>query len=350
MEHRQAGHRPESISAGLDFDRIKNALKRGAYLVAANWPVVIVQFVAESTFKLLLAVPIVGGTVLVAIAAGRDLTELVSGGWRAMIAGITDALIAQPVALGAFGFAFLSVLLGGSTLMFLVKGGTLTVLVQGDRVAGPLERPPLRMTSLQRAGQFSINLFLAGSARLFRRYLILGMMLLAVYAASGGLYLALVVAGFQIIENAGLRVVWTVIAGGLVTLLVIEITLVNLFYLLTQMVIASGDEGIRSAIRQVLRFVRSNLLELAAIFGVVLAFVLVATVGSVLATAGLGLVSFVPLVGLAVFPLQVVAWLVRGLVFQYLGLTAFGAYLGLYGGHQGRVTDTAPASTWIRTA
>jgi hypothetical protein len=38
----------------------------------------------------------------------------------------------------------------------------------------------------------------------------------------------------------------------------------------------------------------------------------------------------VPLVGLAVFPLQIAALILRGIVFEYLGLTALGAYLSLY--------------------
>ena len=47
----------------------------------------------------------------------------------------------------------------------------------------------------------------------------------------------------------------------------------------------------------------------------------------------LGLISFGPFVGLAVFPLQAIAWFVRGMLFQYLGLTALGSYLTLYRGH-----------------
>jgi hypothetical protein len=48
------------------------------------------------------------------------------------------------------------------------------------------------------------------------------------------------------------------------------------------------------------------------------------------ATAALGLVAFVPFFGLAALPLQLLAWLLRGLVFQYLGLASVGAYLRLY--------------------
>ena len=48
---------------------------------------------------------------------------------------------------------------------------------------------------------------------------------------------------------------------------------------------------------------------------------------SLLATAALGLIAFVPFVGLAVLPLQLLAWMFRGVVFQFLGLTSIGAYL-----------------------
>ena len=65
-------------------------------------------------------------------------------------------------------------------------------------------------------------------------------------------------------------------------------------------------------------------------FLLVLALVVGATGASLLATAALGLVAFVPFVGLAALPLQLLAWLLRGLVFQYLGLTSVGAYLKLY--------------------
>ena len=65
-------------------------------------------------------------------------------------------------------------------------------------------------------------------------------------------------------------------------------------------------------------------------FLVVLALVVVATGASLLATAALGLIAFVPLPRPHVLPLQLVAWLLRGLVFQYIGLTSVGAYLKLY--------------------
>jgi len=38
----------------------------------------------------------------------------------------------------------------------------------------------------------------------------------------------------------------------------------------------------------------------------------------------------VPFVGLAAIPLQIFAWLVRGVVFQFIGLTGVATYLRLH--------------------
>ena len=55
---------------------LKLPIKRGALLAAANWPIVVLQFIAESTFKILLAVPVVGGTFLVALALNQDVQDI----------------------------------------------------------------------------------------------------------------------------------------------------------------------------------------------------------------------------------------------------------------------------------
>ena len=69
-----------------------------------------------------------------------------------------------------------------------------------------------------------------------------------------------------------------------------------------------------------------------------------ATLASALAWSGVGLFAFVPLVGLAVFPLQIAALLLRGFVFEYLGLTALGAYLTLYHGYATRRAEAVRTS------
>jgi len=113
------------------------------------------------------------------------------------------------------------------------------------------------------------------------------------------------------------------------------ITVVNLLYLLVQIVIAADDCSVAAAARRVGAFLRHERRHVIAIFGLVLGMVVAATGASVLATAALGLVAFVPFVGLAALPLQLLAWLLRGLVFQYLGLASVGAYLKLYRGFAG---------------
>ena len=102
---------------------LKAALKRGALLAAANWQLVIIQFVAESSLKLLLAVPIVGGAFLVALLLDTSLTELLRGDVREIVAAIVSALTASPAALAAFVASSLLVLLGGSARDVRRQGG-----------------------------------------------------------------------------------------------------------------------------------------------------------------------------------------------------------------------------------
>jgi hypothetical protein len=328
---------------------LRSTLKRGAIVAAANWPVVVIQFVAESTFKLLLGVPIVGGAVLVALALGRDLQQLLGGDLRDIVTDVLAALWEQPGALAAFVVAVLIVLAGGSALMFLVKGGTVAVLAAGDAAAGAIERPPVRLAAVARAGQYSLDRFLGGASTLFRRYLRLGLVLFAVYALSGGAYLVAIFGTHSLVGGATGTLGWTVVAAACSSALLVWITIVNLAYLLLQMIVAVEDCSVRQAVRRLGRFLRACTREVFLVFVVVLALVVVAMAASLLATTGLSLISFVPLIGLAVFPLQAAAWLVRGLVFQYLGLTALGAYISQYRG-SGVARGEANGSAFLRTA
>lgn len=309
---------------------LKVTLKRGALVAAANWPLVAVQFVAEGTLKLLLAVPVVGGVFLVLLLLDAEADVVLSGDVREMVTGVVSALGENPAALAAFASAFLVVLLGGSTLTFIVKAGTVSVLAAAESQAGPIERPPLRLDALRRANIAEIESVLDGCRRLWRRYVKLGACLLIVYAVTAVAYLAIMVAGYAAAGNAGVLLGWTVAAALASSALIVWITLINFFYLMTQMVIAVEDLGVRMAARRVVEFLRARLREVAGVFGIVLLFVVIATIASILAAAGLGLIAFVPLAGLAVMPLQVAAWLLRGFVFQYLALAALGAYLAQY--------------------
>jgi hypothetical protein len=309
---------------------LKATLKRGALIAAANWPLVAVQFIAEGTLKLLLAVPVLGGIFLVVLLLDANVEELLNGDVREIVAAVFGAMRANPAALTSFVAAFMLVLLGGSALTFVVKGGTVAVLADADAGAGQIERPPLRWQALRRANRTHIEPFLDGCRRLWVRYVRLGACLLIVYTLTAAAYLGFIVIGYELVGNSGVLLGWTIAAAAASSAVIVWITLVNLIYLLTQMVMAVDDVGVRAGLIGVLRFVRGSLREIAGIFGVVLVLVVVATIASILATAGLGLIAFVPLAGLAVLPLQVAAWLLRGFVFQYLALTALGAYLTQY--------------------
>jgi hypothetical protein len=311
---------------------LKHLLKRGALLAAANWQTVAIQFVAQTTFQVLLAVPLIGAAILVAVVLGADLADLLQGSMREIFTTIASALLSEPVALVAFMVAFSLVLLGGSVLMFLVKGGTVEVLLAAHAVAGSIEHEPITLDSLRGAAQFTLKRFTDGCSRLFRPYLMLGLLLMIVYALSVAGYLIFVVYGYQMVSGRALIVGWTFVAALAAGVLVAWITIVNLLYLLTQVAIGMDRVGLGEAFRAVTRFVRAEFRELAGIFLLVLALVVAAMFASALAWSGVGLIAFVPLVGLAVFPLQLAALLVRGLVFEYLGLTALGAYVTLYAG------------------
>ena len=173
------------------------------------------------------------------------------------------------------------------------------------------------------AATFSLERFQAGARSLFPRYARLGCALMAVYLVSGAAYLVAVLASRQAGDSWGITALLT---AGFVT----WITLLNFGYLLIQVVIATDDCSIGAAAHRVASFVQRARGSVVSVFFVVLAIVIFATGASLLATAALGLISFVPLLGLTVLPLQLGAWLFRGLVFQYIGLSSIGAYLKLY--------------------
>ncbi|HXG54757.1 MAG TPA: hypothetical protein VNJ03_05205 [Vicinamibacterales bacterium] len=309
---------------------LKSALKRGALIAAANWPLVVVQFIAEATLKLLLAVPTIGGLFLVVLLMDADIDDILAGSLRDIAVTILGALRSNPVAMVAFAVAFLLVMLGGSTLTFIVKGGTMSLLAEAERAAGSIERPPVRFEAVRRLNRVHIDSFLDGCRHLGRRYVRLGGCLLIAYAVTAVAYLTIVVGGYALVEDTPILLGWTVVAALASSVLVVWVTLINLGYLLTQMIVAVEDVSVRAAAGRVVQFVRGSLRELAAIFGIVLLLVGLATVASILATAGLSLIAFVPFAGLAALPLQVAAWLLRGFVFQYLALTALGGYLSQY--------------------
>ena len=299
-------------------------------LAAANWPVVAIQFAAQTTFQVVLAVPILGAAILVAVLLGGDLANLLQGSLREIFTTITNALMSEPFALVAFITAFTIALFGGSVLTFLVKGGTVAIMQLANEQAEDIEHRPTTLTTVATAAAFSISRYLEGCGRLFHPYLRLGLALMLVYAMTGAAYLAFIIYGYQAAGDGILFVGWTMLAAMSTIGLFLWITAVNLVYLLLQIAMAAGHPTLSEATRQIVRFTRAEFRELSAIFLVVLGMVVAAWLASALAWSGVGLIAFVPLVGLAVFPLQIAALILRGLVFEYIGVTAIGAYVSLY--------------------
>ncbi len=311
---------------------LKPALKRGALIAAANWQVALVQATADSLFKLLIAAPVIGGIFLVALAVGADPRSLIVLEWRELTGTIISSLLSQPLVLTAFLLAVGVVAVGGSLFVFLVKAGTVAVLVRSERESGPIEEPPLHVDAVARAGRFSIDFYIESARAFYPRYARLGFGLMFVYLASGSAYL-----GYLIANRSG-AAGWALTA--LVTAAFVSwITLVNFLYLLVQIVIVADEASVASACRRVSRFIRHEKRDVGAVFLIVLALVILATGASLVAATALGLVAFVPFFGLAALPMQLAAWLLRALVFQYLGLASIGAYLRLYRVYSSRVVE-----------
>ncbi len=325
---------------------LKSALKRGALIAAANWPVTLIQATADSLFKVLAAVPIVGGIFLVALVLGTEPVALMSLEWRDMVATTVAALLSHPVVLAAFLLAVGVVGVGGSLFIFLVKAGTVAVLVRSEREVEAIEDMPLHVETVMRGTRFSVDFFIESSGWLFPRFARLGLILMAVYLTSAGGYFGLVTASRSAGESWGVTALFT-------AAFVAWITVVNLLYLLMQIVIAADDCSVAAAAPRVAAFLRRERGVVTRVFLVILALVVGATGASFVAAGLLSLIAFVPFVGLAVLPLQLMAWVLRALVFQYIGLTSVGTYVKLYRNFaaelvQGRLTPVPAYGTVVR--
>jgi hypothetical protein len=336
----------DTIEPSVSYPQLLAAvLKRGALIAAANWPVALIQSTADGILKLLIGAPLLGGVLLVTIVIGADLEALDTLDWRVIAASLVGSLVAHRAILVAFLLSLAVVIVGGSLFVFLVKGGTVATLVRGERSsAGTSDRAGTDVLST--AWAFSIDEFIASSRMLFPRYARLGFVLMAVYAGSGAAYLVVAIAGRDGAPGWGSATL-------LLVLFVLWTTVVNLLYLLVQIVIAADDCGLATAARRAAGFLRHERRLVLGVFGVVLGMVVLATGASLLAFTALGMVFLVPVAWLAAIPLQLVAVVLRALVFQYIALTSIASYLKLYREFANRerqpltlaIPDEAPSRT-----
>lgn len=309
---------------------LRAALKRGALITAANWPVILIQFAVSSVYRLAVGVPIVGGAFVVAVLAGADIRTLLGEDLRAAIGLVAAALIDRPEALSTFLVAVGVVAVGGATVLFLVQAGTAGILVRGEQRTNAGPHATLRLSMFNDANSFGIVEFFDSVRRFGQRFLLLGGWLCVAYVALGagtivGLWGALAVSQREGWEAAWALGALLITAGALVCFVC-----VNLVYALLQVILATDDCRLSQAVRRLQAFVTHDARQVAGVFGVVLILVVLASAASLLATAGLALVAWVPFVGLAVVPLQLAAWLIRGVVFHYMELGAWSAYQSQY--------------------
>ena len=291
----------------------------------------LVEFVADSLYKAALGVPIVGGAIMVAALLGDDLSVLLARGLRAAAGTVVTSLTGAPIALAAFAAAVAIVGVGGAIVMFLVQAGSIAILVKGESAApAELNTGSIRAEPMRLANQSRLEIFLEGVERFGRRLTTLGAWLVGAYVVVFAAYFGGLLAVYRIATGAEWISAFPLAALIATSALVVVISTVNLLYLLAQIIIVSGDCSVGDAARLLRRFLLHDARQVAGVFGVILIVGVLGTAASLIATAGLGLIAWVPFAGLAVLPLQAAAWLVRGLVFQFIDLTALTAYLAQY--------------------
>jgi len=306
------------------------ALRQGALVTLANWPIVILEFVIEAVYKLALGVPIVGGAFMVAVLLGADIGALLGESVRTTADLIVASLFNAPVALTAFLAAVGLVAFGGSIVMFVVKSGTLSILVQGERQADDLHRGPVRHETLRRASAYQLAAVVQAMQRFGPRAAILAAGLGLLYLVIGTLYILAITFGFRAAVQSTWGAAWPLLVLVATSACVVSITLVNFFYNLARVVLVSDDCTVRTALARVRAFLVADARQVVGIFAVMSLVTMVGTAVSLTATASLALIGWVPFVGLLVWPLQAAAWVLRGWLFQYISLTSLAAYQTQY--------------------
>ena len=309
---------------------LRAAITRGALITLANWPTVLIDFAAESIYKLALAVPVIGGAFMVASLTGADVQSLLADGVTAAADRMLGPLGQAPVALLAFLAAVGLVAFGGEILMFIVKAGTLAVLVQGERMCGEIQRSPIRLAAVRAASAYSVETALDGVRKFRRRAALLAGWLGAVYVVIGSAYVLAVTFGFQWAAASRWASAWPLLVLIATSTSVVSLTAANLLFDLMRVVLITDDCRVSEAARRVRTFLLADARQVLGIFGAMALVMMLATAASIVGTAGITVVAWAPLVGLIVLPLQIAFWIVRGLFFQYAGLATLSAYQTQY--------------------
>jgi len=318
-------------------------LLRGALVTVVNWPVIAAEFIVESLYKLALAVPVVGGGVMVAVLVGTDMKSVFSNGIGAAADLVMASLGGAPIALASFVAASALVAFGGEVIMFVLKAGTLHVLVTGERHAGGIQDDPWQFDEVRRAYAWRGETLVEGVRRFGRRSFWLAVWLALAYGGIGGTYVVVITWGYGAVERSSWTSAWPLLVFLATSIGVVTVTVINVAYDVMRVIIISDDCRVGDAFRRLGRFLVEDARQVIGIFAVFGLVLTLATAVSIFATAGLALFAWVPFAGVFALPLQAAAWILRGLLFQAMALAALVAYEAQYRRFAMRSVSSGPS-------
>ena len=307
---------------------LRALLLRGSVVAAANWPVVIAQAIAESIVKALAGIPLAGAAVLLLVLSVPNALP-VAGQFRDGAAAVLATLATVPAALAGVAVSALVAGLGAIVFGAAIKAGTVTVIVAGEARAGPLTGP-LRVGDLAAAHAWSRTRFMSGCRRYGRRFVHLALALAVVDGAIALGYAAAVVQAYRGFVSVAASWWLPPAVVGVSGIALAASIVAELVYRLAQLVLVIEDARAVDAVRGALGFVRRDALAVARLCVASVLLSALAFVVTLIAAAAFGLVSFVPVAGVAVLPLQAAVWVVRGLTLPFIELVALAAYAAVY--------------------
>jgi hypothetical protein len=245
-------------------------------------------------------------------------------------AAALTALATVPAALAGVAVSALVAALGAIAFGAAIKAGAVAVIVAGEARAHRVPAGPLRASPLGAAHAWSRARFMRGCRHFGPRFVRLGLALAALEVAVALGYATAVVQAYRAFVSVAASW-WIAPAVLAVSLIALAVSIAaELGYRLTQLALVVEDGGIGDAARSALAFVRREPLLVARLCLAALLLSVLAFVIALLAAAAFGLVSFVPVAGVAVLPLQAAVWVVRSLMLPFIDLAALAAYASVY--------------------
>jgi hypothetical protein len=305
----------------MDAPRLRSVLLRSSVIAAANWPAVVTQFVVESVVKALAGIPLAGAGVLLLLLSVPDALAPDRDG----VAAALSVLATVPVALTAVAASAVVAAAGAIAFGAVMRSGTVAVIAAGEARARGVDRP-LRGSDLMAAQAWSRRRFVAACGRFGGRFIRLGLGLALVEAIVALGYASAVVQAYRGFVS-GAASWWIAPAVALASVVALAVSLAaELIFRLAQLIVVTEDRGAWAAVRGARALVRAETLLVARIWLAAVLCSATAFVVTLIAAAAFGLVSFVPVAGVAVLPLQAAVWVVRGLLLPFIDLAALAAY------------------------